>query len=54
MAGLGHPDWDFRRGRADERERDREKGWVGERPLCLAELLGVELIVEERRNGDAA
>ena len=37
-----------------ERERGREKGWVGERPLYLAELLGVELVVEERRNGDAA
>ena len=42
------------RPRGRERERDREKGWVGERPLYLAELLGVELVVEERRNGDAA
>jgi hypothetical protein len=44
----------FWQGRTDERERDREKGWVGGRPLYLAELLGVELVVEERRNGDVA
>jgi hypothetical protein len=42
------------RPRGREREKDREKGWVGEHPLYLAELLGVELVVEERRNGDAA
>jgi hypothetical protein len=36
------------------REKDREKGWVSERPLYLTELLGIELIVEERRNDDVA
>jgi len=36
------------------RERGREKRWIGERPLYLAELLGVELVEDRRRSGGSA